>query len=109
MLLYLQKTHILYFWNIDIREIFMKANKKKNQIKKLVSIWKIAERLNPVIIKNILFIHAWIGCDKASAIFNKGKTVLMKLIAKGDCKVLDICSTFEKTEATPEEIRKAGL
>ena len=90
-------------------EIFMKANKKKNQIQKLVSIRKIAERLNPVIVKNILLIHAWSGCDSKSAIFNKGKTPLMKLIAKSDRKVLDICSIFDKTDATPEEIGRAGV
>ena len=39
----------------------MKVNKKKNQIQKLVSIRKIAERLNPVIVNNILSIHAWSG------------------------------------------------
>ena len=33
----------------------------------------------------------------------------MKLIAKGDRKVLDIYSTFYKTDATLEEIEKAGV
>ena len=68
-----------------------------------MSIRKIAERLNPVIVKHIQFIHAWSGCNKTSAIFNKGKTELMKLIAKGVHEVLD------KTDATPEEIGKAGF
>ena len=86
----------------------MKANKKKNQIQKLVSIRKTVETLNPAIVKNILFMHALSGYDTTSAIFNKGKTALMKLIAKGDREVLDICSTFDKTDATPEEIGKAG-
>ena len=39
-------------------------------------------------------------------IFNKGKTTLMELIAKGVRKILDICSILDKTDATPEEIRK---
>ena len=33
----------------------------------------------------------------------------MKLIAKGDRKVLDICSTFDKTDATPKETGKPGV
>ena len=33
----------------------------------------------------------------------------MKLIAKRDREVLDICSTFDKTDATLEEIGKAGV
>ena len=74
-----------------------------------MSIRKIAERLNPVIVKHILFIHAWSGCNKTSTIFNKGKTELMKLITKGVREVLDIWSTFDKTDATPEKIGKAGF
>ena len=87
----------------------MKANKNKNQIQKFMSIRKIAERLNPVIVKNILFIHASNGYDTRFQIFNQGKTALMKLIAKGKRKVLEICSAFEKTDASPEETRKAGV
>ena len=58
---------------------------------------------------NILFIHAWSGCDSTSTIFDKGKTSLMKLIAKGVREMLDICSILDKTDATPEEIGKAGV
>ena len=56
----------------------MKANKRKNQIQKFVSIRKIAERLNPVIIQNILL---WVKQ-------NKSKTALTKLIAKDDLEQL---------------------
>ena len=79
----------------------------KNQIQKLVSIRKVLERLNPVTVKNILFTHAWSSCNTTSAVFNKSKTVLVKLI--GDHEVLDICSTFDKTEATPEEVGKTRV
>ena len=74
-----------------------------------MSIRKIAESLNPVIVKNILFIHAWSGSDSTSAIFNKGKTALMKQIAKGVREMFDICSFLDKIDATPEEIGKAGV
>ena len=52
---YVKKTHISYFWNSDMGEVFMKAN-----MKTLVTSRKITERLNLAIVKNILFIHAWI-------------------------------------------------
>ena len=100
---------LLHFWNSDMGEMFMKANKKRNQIQNLVTIRKSAERLNPVIIKNIMFIHAWRGWDSMLVIFNKGKTALMKLKDKGDCNMLDICSIFDKTDVTPQEIGKAGV
>ena len=70
---------LLYFWNSDMGKVFMKAN-KKYQIQNLMSIRKIAERLNRVIVKDILFINAWSGCGSTSALFNKDKTALIKLI-----------------------------
>ena len=87
---------LLYFWNSDMGKVFMKAN-KKYQIQNLMSIRKIAERLNRVIVKDILFINAWSGCGSTSALFNKGKTALIKLIAKGDREVRAIYFIFDKT------------
>ena len=53
----------------------------------------------------MLFIHAWSGCDKMSAIINQSKAALMKLVAKGDCGALVIRSTFDR--ATPDDFGKA--
>ena len=53
--------------------------------------------------------NAWSGCDLTSAIFTKSKTILVKLIVKGEHKVFDICSIVDKTYATPEEIGKAEV
>ena len=83
----------------------MKANKKKNQIQKLVSIRKIVERLNPVIVKNILFMHARSGCDKTSAIFNNCETALIKLVAKEDYKVFDIRKGEEVRQDIKEDFK----
>ena len=52
---------------------------------------------------------SWSGCTTTSAIFHMVRTALMKLTAKEDREVLDICSTFGKTDATPKEIGKAGV
>ena len=74
-----------------------------------MGIRKITERLNPVIVKNILFLHAWTVWDTTSAIFNKAGAALMRLISKVDREGLDICSTFDKTVGTPEKIGKPGV
>ena len=92
-----------------MREIFMKADSKNHETQKLVIIKKVAERLNDGTAKNILFRHPWAGPDATSRTFNQGKTVLMKLITKIDCEVLDICSTIDKVDATPKVIGKAGV
>ena len=87
----------------------MKADSKKHETQKLVIIKKVAERLNNSTAKNILFRHPWTCPDATSRTFNQGKTVLKKLITKMDCKVLDICSTIDKADATPKVIRKVGV
>ena len=87
----------------------MKADSKKHETQKLVGIEKVAERLSNGTAKNILFRHPWTSPDATSRTFNQGKTVLMKLITKIDCKVLDICSTIDKVDATPKVIGKAGV
>ena len=46
------------------------------------SVWNITETLSPQIRKNILFIHAWGGCDTTSATFSHGKLAVLKLAQK---------------------------
>lgn len=55
----------------------------------------------------ILFVHAFRGCDTTSAIHGKGKKLLMKLIACDN--VLKECvDTFNRTNATADDVKKAG-
>ena len=70
---------------------------------------RVAENLNYNVIKNLLFIHAWSGCDTTSATFNQGKTTLMKFIANSNAAILDVCAVFDSSDASREEIGNAGL
>ena len=74
---------LLYVWNTGIEEIFHDIRTKKE-----------AGNLNYNFIKNLLFIHAWSGCDTTSATFNQGKTTLMKFIANNKTAILDVCPYF---------------
>ena len=100
---------LLYYWNSEMGEIFMRSEARKNQNLRLVNIKKVLEHLNCNVIKNLLFIHAWGGCNTTSAIFNQGKTVIMNLIEKETPDVLHVCSIFAKTSVTQEEIGHAGI
>ena len=82
----------------------MKSEPKKYQSMKLVNIKNIAQNLSRNAMKNLLFIHAWGGCDTTSATFSHGKTAILKFVEKGHLPVLDICSVFDKKGATQEEI-----
>ena len=65
--------------------------------------------MNYNFIKNLLFIHAWSGCDTTSATFNQGKTTLMKFVANNNAAILDVCAVFDSSDASREEIGNAGL
>ena len=60
-----------------------------------------------VITDNILFLHAWSGCDTTSATFGHGKTTLLKKI-KESGELQQISSLMYDPDATAEQIGKAG-
>ena len=64
---------LLYFWNSEMGQIFIRSEPKKQQNLKLRNIGQIANCLDINVLKYILFIHAWGGCDATSATFNQGK------------------------------------
>ena len=40
----------------------------------------IVQKIGPVLKQHLLFLHAWLGCDTTSAVFDQGKTSLCKKI-----------------------------
>ena len=106
-------THILilmvYFWNSEMADAFLQSESRKYQPMKLLNTQFIVEGLNSNVVRNILFIHAWNGCDTTSVAHNHGKTALLKLVEKDHKKVLKICSIFEKTGASQTDIAIAGM
>ena len=87
----------------------MRSEPKKQQNLKLRNVGRIANCLERNVLKYLLFIHAWGGCDTTSATFNQGKTAILKLVEKGSGNVLDICSVFDNSSSTEEEITEAGI
>ena len=82
---------------------------KKNKKKNLVNVRKVMTDLSPLVVKNLLFIPAWSGCATTSAIFNQGKTMVMKMIDTKNSKVLKVCQVFNLMEVTPKAVIKADL
>ena len=64
---------LMYFWNSKMTEIFMTSETKKNKKKKLANVWKIVADLSLLVMKNLLNIHEWSGCDTTSGIFIREK------------------------------------
>ena len=88
--------------------MFSEARKRKKGMM-VIDIGEVVRKLDHNVVRNLLFIHAWGGCDSTSAIFNQGKTTLLRLVEKGRKEVLDICSVFNTPTATTDEIGTAGI
>ena len=57
--------------------------------------------------ENILFLHAISGCDTTSSFFRQGKLKFVKLLEK-DERLQEIAKVFKKSDATADEVGKAG-
>lgn len=100
---------LLYHWKETMADIYFQSEVKKSQ-RKNVNVWKIrdlAAKAGEVIVSNILFIHAWSGCDTTCATFGHGKTALMKKVQ--DSKELQHLSRMMCDPLiTAEQVGKAG-
>ena len=75
---------------------------------KLINIRSVVASLSSNVVHNILFIHAWSGCDTTSSTKGHGKTALLKLVEKGHSTVMKICSTCNNSLSSDMEIAEAG-
>ena len=53
--------------------------------------------------------HAWSGCDTSSAIFNQGRTALLKLVEEGSSNIPLVYSIFDNSLPTQDEIATASI
>ena len=93
---------LLHHWTEEMDDVYFVQQRT-------LSAWSIryAERGIKDIKSDILFLHAFTGCDSTSAIFSKGKVAVVKLFRK--CKVLQgVSKVFMNDKSTPEEIAKAA-
>ena len=75
------------------------------------TIWHIQQaqsKLQPDILTNILFIHAFTGCDTTSGIKGIGKSSLMKKINQKNKELLEYVSVFNDMNASKEQVTGAG-
>ena len=70
-------------------------------------IGKIRETLGDTICENILFVHAFLGCDMTSRIFGISKGTGVKLLEESEIFARQAL-IFDKQESTKEEMIGAG-
>ena len=98
------KTAVMNMFDNKNSKVLMTSEAKKNKKRKLVYLWKIMANVSPLVVKNLLFIHAWSGCDTMSGIFNQGKIMVMNMVDNKNSKVLEVCEVFNSMEVTPEAV-----
>ena len=70
---------LMYHWNMSMADIYLKSEARSQ--KKEFHLWKIQDLVataGDVVISNLLFIHAWSGCDTTCATFGHGKIIFLK-------------------------------
>lgn len=78
--------------NADVKQFCIKSTKKA---------------LEPAVAENLLAIHAWTGCDTTSAIFNIGKTSILKKIITSK-ELQSACQVMADISATQLSTHNAG-
>lgn len=98
---------LLHHAEVDVHDLFLKPEPKNTaQQTKSWCISQTKESLGPHICDNILFIHAFLGCDVTSRPYGLGKGLAVKEITND--KFRRQAEIFNSVEATKEELVKAG-
>ena len=97
---------LLYYWNTDMGQVNLLCRKSKGT-ETMINISVTVGNLDRIVLKSLLFIHAFGGCDTTSAIHGKGKTSVINLLQKYK-EVQEACDIFMKDDATKKEVTEAG-
>ena len=94
---------LIYHWNEELSDIYFNTERGDK-------CWSITETLKSLslIKQHILFIHAWSGCDSASAIFGKGKPSFFRLASK-PISMHAVSETISDYWVKSEEVSNASL
>ena len=99
---------LCYHAEMDAHDLFSKPEPK--QMSKKRRFWdvkKITSSLGSSVCTNVLFVHAFIGCDTTSRLHGIGKGVALKKLAT-DPLFYEKAEAFNRPAATKEEIVLAG-
>ena len=102
---------LVFFWNATMSNIFLRHEARKS-IKKdleIISIEDIVSHIPKHVKENLLFIHAWGGCDTNSATFGQGKIATLKLIESNRDFAENVCSVFKDCFASKNQVSNAGI
>ena len=94
----------------NLQKVYLRSEVKCTNVRrklKFFDVEKIGKQLGDVMVKHILFVHAWGGCDTTSAIYGQGKLSIMKKLQESTV-VQGISSVFCNVTSSETEIAEAG-
>ena len=97
---------LLYYWNTDMGKISLLCKKSKGT-EETINIRETVENIDRSVLKSLLFIREFGGCDTTSAVYGKGKTCILNLLQKYH-EVQEVFEVFMKENATKAEVTEAG-
>ena len=99
---------LLHHWNEEMANTLVRSEYTIKGSKQLKHIKEAISMLRVTVLQHLLFIHAFGGCDTTSAIHDKGKGAILRLIKKSK-KPQQLSAVFNKPLASQAEVGSAGI
>ena len=102
---------LVHIWDQTMGDLFLYHKARKNIEKDLeiISIKNVASSLPCHVKENLLFVHAWDGCDTTSALFGQEKTAVLKFLKSNGDFSRHLYSVFQDPFATQDKVSSAGI
>ena len=71
---------LVHMWDQTMGDLFLRHEARKSIKKDIIIIKNVASNPLSHVKENLLFIHAWGGCNTTSAVFGQGKTAVLKFV-----------------------------
>ena len=101
---------LMHHWRDSMADVHI-LSEPKSTSKKGLQVWRIRDLVakgGTLVVSHLLFLHAWSGCDSASATFGQGKTCLIKKTIQDNAEVQQMSLLISDSQVTAKEVRKAG-
>ena len=98
---------LLYHAELQSFDLYFAPEPKKNSKCRTWDIKKVKAKLGSLICSHILFLHAMLGCDTTSRLYNIGKATILKKF-KAKTILHQSAEIFNNPNSTAKEIESAG-
>ena len=99
---------LVYHWRNCMEDIFIRKESRLSTPGEMISMTDATSSIPVVILRHILIIHAWSGCDSTSATFSHGKMHIMKILNRVP-EVQNLSTIVSDRDAPADEVGYAGL